>query len=181
MDMDNPTPAFEDQRKLIEEAVKRGEKIAAQRKLELEKDYPVEDDELEIPEEVEDPGEHPLQQMSVLARIGKANKTFDYVGHKIQIRTLNQGEELEILSRLDAFPASAQARAYNVFAAALCLEMVDGKPYFNRRPLGPHEDVISFKFREIQDFYPETIMAIANELYALRDETRQKAQYAKKG
>lgn len=127
---------YAEERRIIQEAIKSGENAAAQQRLAFEQDFIEPEEELEIPEELEDPGEHTLREMSSLARIGKGTKGFDYRGHYLMVRTLTQGEELEILARINGFPPTAQARAYNVYAAALALESVNGKPYFEKLPWG---------------------------------------------
>lgn len=181
--MEQNMPSTEDMsgKQAVMEALKRVEAESAQRRLEQDQEFPQENLEMEIPEELENPGEHSLSDMASLARIGKGNKTFEYLGNTIMVRTLNQGEELEILSRISSFPPTAQNRAYNIYAAALSLEAVNGKPYFERQPLGKNHDIINYKFNKIKELHPEVINAITDNAYQLRIEIQEKAQYAKKG
>ncbi len=179
MEQNNPTGDFSEDKKVIMQALARVEEEAEKRRLEQEQEFPEED--IDIPEDLSEPGEHTLSDMASLARIGKGTRTFDFQGNTIQVKTLSQGEELEILSRVNAFPQSAQALAYNTYVAAMSLENVNGKPYFDRMPIGKNQDIINYRFRKAQELYPETINAIVNNVFDLRRELNQKARYAKKG
>lgn len=138
-------------------------------------------EEIEVPEEIEEPGVHSVQEMGVLARIGKGTRTFELAGNIIQLRTLKQGEELEILSRINSFPESSRNRAYVVYTTAVAIELVNGKPYFERLPLGPNDDIYSHKFKHfLNDMYPTVINAIIDEYQKLRQEMEDRARYAKK-
>lgn len=172
----------DDMSKVIQDALERAGEIANQRRIEQEQEFPEESlEEPDVPEELEEPGEHSLREMATLARIGKGNKTFDLQGNTIQIKTLTQEVELEILSRVNAFPQTAQSLAYNTYLAAMCLENVNGKPYFERQALGKNHDIIKYRFRKIQELHPEVISEIVNNFSILRREIREKANYAKKG
>ncbi len=179
MEQNNPTGDFSEDKKVIMQALARVEEEAEKRRIEQEQEFPEED--LEIPEDLSEPGEHTISEMASLARIGKGERTFEFQGNTIQVRTLSQGDELEILSRTNAFPQTAQAIAYNTYVAAMSLENVNGKPYFDRMPIGKNHDIINYRFRKIQELYPEVINVIVNNVFELRRELNQKARYAKKG
>jgi hypothetical protein len=177
----------------MEESVKSGEitpemrvALEAMEKINRDKarreaEQPQEEPEVQIPEDFDDPGYHNLQDMGILARIGKGSRTFDLQGNAITLRTLKVGEELEILARTDAWPVAARSQVYVVWTTALALESINGQPYFERIPLGPKDDVYFYKFKHfINDLYPSTISILIDEYTKLRQEVQEKASYAKK-
>ncbi len=181
--MDDLNPqAQSPEQKIIMEAVRRANEDIARRDAEEElQNSPLDHNEPEIPEDLEEVGKHSLSEMSTLARLGKATRSFELGGNDITIRSLTQGEELEILSRLNRFPPTSQSAVYATLCAAISLESVNGKPYFERIPLGPKDDIYLYKFKEFLKLYPIAINGIMAEYNELRTEVVQKAQYAKKG
>ena len=178
MDEDLNHQSF-DEHKIIADAVKRAQDDVAKREA-LDQLVQVPKEEIDIPENLEEVGQHSLREMSGLARLGKATSTFDLGGNDISIRTLTQSEELEILSRLKHFPVDAKSAVYATLCAACSIESVNGEPYFTRMPMGPQDDIYMYKFKEFVKLYPITINGIMAEYNKLKTEQEQKAIFAKK-
>jgi hypothetical protein len=182
MDNDLNPHANNEENQIIQEAMRRAQEDIKRRESleELTRQEAVLEDP-EIPEELDASGTHPLSEMSTLARVGKDTSSFELNGNDITIRTLPQKEELEILSRLKHFPPDAKQAAYATFCAACCIESVNGKPYFDRMPIGPKDDMYLYKFQQFLELYPLSINVISAEYHRLKSANTKKAQYAKKG
>lgn len=173
-----PKEELTEEQRIIREALER---VSAQQAQKEALDPEEQPEEIEVPDEIEGPGAHSVQEMGTLARIGKGTRSFELGGNTILLRTLKQGEELEILSRINGFPESSRNRAYVVYTTAIAIESVNGQPYFERLPLGPNDDMYSHKFKHfLNDMYPTVVNAIIDEYQKLRQEMEEKARYAKK-
>jgi hypothetical protein len=138
-------------------------------------------DRPEVKEDLSEPGEHNIIEANKLNNIGKATTTFEWEGNRITIRTLNNGEELEILSRVDAFPATARGKALSMYQAAICLEAVNGEPFFKRLPVSKDDDIYTYKFEYFRkEMFSPVVNQIIKEFNKLKTESVKKGLYAKK-
>jgi len=171
-----------DPKEILQAALEQGNKRAEEAMEAFESQGRDEEFEMpEIPDDL-DEGAHTLDEMGVLARLGKETHAFDFYGNKIVLRTLTVGEELEILQKCARFVGqAAQSRAYVIYCTANAIESVNGKPYFKRLPLGPKDDMQTYKFEEFQKLFPVTINTFADEYQNMRRIVEDKARYAKKG
>lgn len=100
------------------------------------------------------------EEFSGLLYLGALNDEFDWSGHHFKIKTLTQGELLEVglLSR-DYRDTLGDSKAYVTAFVAASLVSVDGRRVTN--PLGPGETDAAANFTYIKDaWYPWTIDAI---------------------
>lgn len=103
--------------------------------------------------------------------LGSLSKSFLYLGHRFNIRTLNQGEIL-IVPRLmqDWVGGIGEAKAYTVAMVALCIDSVDGQnlplPVEERR--AGNIDWARQRFDYVQNhWFPFTIDKVYSEYLTL--------------
>lgn len=84
-----------------------------------------------------------------LLNLGKLTKDIDIRGHKITLRTLTMGEELEIGLMLKEFEGTQEwGRALATALVAASIVTLDGKPLVEA--LGPGEDLLPRKYSYVQ-------------------------------
>lgn len=111
-----------------------------------------------------------------LAYIGALSGTFEWLGHKFVIRTLNVDRELAIAALTREWENTAfYQRAYMTAIAALCVQTVDGQGL--PVPIGEEEDTYAWA-RQRFDFvkarwWPPTVDKVYTECLALEDEARR--------
>lgn len=118
----------------------------------------VEDEIIEVPEPLE-----PLDTDQYgLMYVGYLTDDFDVFGHRIAIRTLKIGEELEAELLVQKYKDTQEAdRAYTVALVAACVQSVDNKPLV--QGLGPAEESLERRYAYlIENWHWVTISAIYN-------------------
>ena len=101
--------------------------------------------------------------------------------HKIAIRTLRIGEELEAALLAAKYRESVEyPRALATAQVAACITSVDGKQLLEER-LGPQDEKLEAKFQYIQqNWYWPTIHAVHSEYMRLVQEMLDKYETVKK-
>lgn len=90
--------------------------------------------------------------------LGSLSNTFDYMGHRFTIRTLNGGEILAVAQVIAPYTGTvAENRAYSMATVAASVVAVDGQPL----PL-PFEKMtpaaaLQQRFERVKDWFPPTI------------------------
>jgi len=99
--------------------------------------------------------------------VGRLTDEIDIFGHKIVIRTLTIGQELEASLVSNKYRETDDVgRAYATAIVAACIESVDGRPLIGG--LGPEEESLENRYRYIQDnWYWMTVRVIYEEYQAL--------------
>ena len=96
--------------------------------------------------EIEDlPEEMVSRDIHSLLNLGELSQEFDVRGHKLILRTLKVGEELEISTFIQPFVGSVdEGRALATATVAAAIVSLDGEPLI--RGIGPQENVLRKKF-----------------------------------
>jgi hypothetical protein len=116
-------------------------------------------------EEPED--ETPVSQEVVsLLNLGELTQEFDVRGHKIILRTLKVGEELEISTFIQPFIGTIdEGRALATASIAAAIVSYDGNPLV--RAVGPEENLLRKKFDFVREhMYWPVIRMIYEECYS---------------
>jgi hypothetical protein len=123
-------------------------------------------------------GEQPADwraDLSGLLMIGYLSGTFEWVGHRITLRTLTTDEELIVASLVKEWdPTIGAARAYATALAALAVVSIDDQPM--PMPLGDTGGAMQQaieRFRYARRWYPTTIDIIYNRYLELELRARQ--------
>jgi FtsP/CotA-like multicopper oxidase with cupredoxin domain len=106
--------------------------------------------------------------------LGSLSKTFDYMGHRFTIRTLNGGEILAVAQVTAPYAGTiAENRAYTMATVAATVVAVDGQPL----PL-PFEKItptaaLQQRFERVKDWFPPTIDYVFGEYLALNGKVEE--------
>ena len=121
---------------------------------------------LEEPEEEETELEPIPQDIYSLLNLGELSQEFDVRGHKVVLRTLKVGEELEVSTFIQPFVGTIdEGRALATATVAASIVSLDGNPIV--RELGPDENVLRKKFDFVRTkMYWPVIKLIYEEAYA---------------
>ena len=139
---------------------------------------PVEDLDQPAANEATDPEEIPefdpkvREDFEGLLYLGRLEHTFTWAGHEFRIRTLNDGELLEV--GLLAKPwrgTMSEMKAYQTALVAGCVVTVDGQPMPVPLTSDPRDTAMANRFRYVQrSWFPPTFDAVYEEYLLL--ETR---------
>ena len=98
-----------------------------------------------VEEPISDPEEPVSEDIISLLNLGKLTYEMNVRGHKIVLRTLTMGEELEIGLLLKPFIGTVEeGRALATAIVAASIESFDGNPLV--RGIGPEENLLHRKF-----------------------------------
>lgn len=104
-----------------------------------------------------------------LLYIGKLTDSFEWLGHRFVIHTVNTADTLEIgLLHRDHVGSLSDIKAYQALVVAACVESVDGRPL--PQPLGPEQSALRLRFEYVTKWFPWTLDAIYNR-YLLLEQT----------
>lgn len=131
---------------------------------------------LGLEEQPED--DEPLAEDALgLLHLGRLTAETDIRGHKVRLRTLKIGEELEIGILVKPYTGTPEeGRAYACAVVAASIDAIDGRPLVT--VLGPDADVIAKKFDVVRskmywpvinDIYEKYITLQQRQLEALED------------
>jgi hypothetical protein len=112
-----------------------------------------------IPPEFSEPDERWAQDFHGLLYLGQLTSSFEWLGHRITIRTLNVAEELIISHLVHEWETEIGApRAYATALAGMCVTEIDGQPMVT--PLGEDDSRDTWarqRFAYAQRWYGYTI------------------------
>ena len=131
---------------------------------------------LDEPDEVEEVPREPIpQDVYSLLNLGELQQEFDVRGHKIILRTLKVGEELEISTFIQPFVGTIdEGRALATATVAASIVSYNGEPLV--RAVGPDENLLRKKFDYVKTkMYWPVIRMIYEECYALLAERQTTA------
>jgi hypothetical protein len=111
-----------------------------------------------------------------LAYIGALTDTFEYLGHKFVISTLNTHRELAIAKVIKDWEGTAfYQRAYVTAVAAMCVETVDGQGM--PTPIGESNNTYDWAFQRFDyataRWYRWVVDKIYTQYLVLEDQVRQ--------
>lgn len=142
--------------------------------------------EQELPNPTEEPGYHTSAEFERFVKAGYGERVVkfeegEFEGNRIIIRTIDDEEDIECLSRASGYPDSARAKVYRRYCLAFSLQTINGKRWFRRRPLTDDDDILEEKFRMILRLPPAVSSRLLAEFDDLNREMEQKIGFAKKG
>lgn len=115
------------------------------------------------------------QDVVSLLNLGELTQEFDIRGHKIILRTLRVGEELEVSSFIQPFIGTIdEGRALATATIAAAISTLDGEPLV--REMGPQDNLLRKKFDFVRNrMYWPVIKMIYEEAYVPLLERQVKA------
>lgn len=137
---------------------------------------------LDEPEEAEVVELPVSQEIHSLLNLGELSREFEVRGHKIILRTLRVGEELEVSTFIQPFVGTIdEGRALATATIAAAIVSLDGEPLV--RELGPQGNVLRKKFDFVRTkMYWPVIRLIYEEYYVelLKEQTAAIEEFQKK-
>lgn len=115
------------------------------------------------------------QDFTGLLFLGALTKTFDWLGHKFRIRTLTQGELLEVALVTSEYAGTlGAAKAYATAVVAASITHVDGQPLPAPLTNQKGDTHFSNRFTYVSTHYfPPTIDRVYGEYIRLEEKVRQ--------
>src|SRR6476469_1952978 len=116
-----------------------------------DRQYPDADEAVWLDEPEEEAEIEPIpQDVYSLLNLGELTQEFDVRGHKIILRTLKVGEELEISTFVQPFVVTIdEVRALATATIAAAIQSFDGGPLV--RSVGPQENMLRKKFDFVRE------------------------------
>lgn len=127
-----------------------------------------------------DRGEHTLSEFEKLCKLGYLEKSFEIGGNTLVIRTLDQKEDFECLSKSGTHPPITQARAYHLYSISRALQTINGEPWFTQISLTEKDNTLDRRFQQIMELKPTILSIIIGEYMSLQDRAIEEAEYARK-
>ena len=109
-----------------------------------------------------------MEALSGLLYLGRIETTFEHAGHEFRVRTLTQGERIEMLQMAGRYKGTpAEADAVRALTVAAALVEVDGQPLY--RALGPSDEerALGERFRTVLKWYPGVVRAVYRAVQAV--------------
>lgn len=119
------------------------------------------------------------QPFTGLLYVGAMTKVVEYAGHKIELKTLTQGEELRVgqLTR-EYVGCRSEINAMKLYTVAAAVQTVDGMPMTGG--LQPDSDPITTKAEQIKNWYATVVEHLYDEYATMSRSCREVAKALKK-